>query len=238
MLGVERQMASSTPYDNEEEIALQQDYDHLKLHHAIALRAYESFDPEAVSPAATLKEADEALVTFEAAFPEAVLASVNLNSEDPPATEPASTIDMNTSPVETKTSTQVVLTEPLPISESPTIPNGQPQQSHPESLSSVDTPSPQVLVLSCRVSWFVLVCCPACLSVILLVSTRFRRLSVRVWCPSRVLSCTCCMVSVYHLRRVACGLSFTHNDTLATNLLVHGCGKSCSAIHFRRLVCV
>ena len=147
MVEVERQLASSTHYDNQEEIALQQDYNHLKLDHAIALRAYESFepdDPEAVTPANTLKEADDALVTFEAAYPEAVLASVSLYGKDPLATEPASTVDMNTSPVETETSTQVVLTEPLPISESPTIPDGQPQQSHPESLSFVDTPSPQV----------------------------------------------------------------------------------------------
>ena len=46
MLEVERQMASPTPYDNQDEIALQQDYDHLKIDYAIALAAYNSFDPD------------------------------------------------------------------------------------------------------------------------------------------------------------------------------------------------
>ena len=97
-----------------------------------------------VTHAHALQEADETLATFEAAYPEAVLASANLYGEVPPASEPASTVDTATSPVETGTPTQAVLSEPLPVTESPTIPDGQPQQSHPKSLSFVDTPSPQV----------------------------------------------------------------------------------------------
>ena len=128
MLEVERQLASSITYDNQEEIELQQDYDHLKLDHAIALRAYESFDPddpEAVTPADDLKEADEALVDFEAAYPEAVLAS-DKSSEVPNVTELTSVVDTATSSVETETSTSVVISEPPPTPESPIIPDGQP----------------------------------------------------------------------------------------------------------------
>ena len=121
MLEVERQLASSTPYDNQKEVELQQDYDHVKLDYAIALRAYESFnpdDPEAATPADALKEADEALVTFEATYPEAVLAAANL------------VVDTDTAPVETKTSTSE---EPLSVPESPSIPDGQPLKTRRRS---------------------------------------------------------------------------------------------------------
>ena len=120
MQEVERQLASPTPYDNQEEIELQLRYDHLKLDYAIALRAYQSFDPddpEADTSAHTLSKTDKALVNFEAAYPAAVLAPTNLCGED--------------QPTETET-------------DSPTIPDGQPLKSHAESLSIGDTPSPQI----------------------------------------------------------------------------------------------
>ena len=126
MLEVERQLASPTPYVNQEEIELQYDYDHLKLDFAIALKIYEAFDPddpEADTPAATLKEADEALITFEAAYPEAVLASANLYGEVPKGTEPGAT----------NTSTSEVLSEPLPVPESPVITDGQPLKTRRRS---------------------------------------------------------------------------------------------------------
>ena len=134
MLEVERQMASPTPYDNQDEIALQQDYDHLKLDYAIALAAYNSFDPDdplVVTHGHALQEADETLATFEAAYPEAVLASANLYGEVPPASEPASTVDTATSPVETGTPTQAVISEPLPVTESPSIPTVNPSSHTP-----------------------------------------------------------------------------------------------------------
>ena len=124
MQEVERQLASSTAYDNEEEVKLQQDYDHLKLDHAIALRAYESFDPDdpaAVSPADALTEADQALITFEAAYPEAVLAAAKLYAEVPKGTE------------EIETSTSEVPSEPLSVPESPNIPDGQPLKTRRRS---------------------------------------------------------------------------------------------------------
>ena len=124
MQEVERQLASSTTYDNEKEVQLQQDYDHLKLDHAIAIRAYESFDPddpEAASPADALKEAEQALITFEAAYPEAALVAANLYAEAPQGTD------------ESTTSTSEILSEPLSVPESPVITDGQPLKTRRRS---------------------------------------------------------------------------------------------------------
>ena len=45
------------------------------------------------TPAHALKEANESLATFEATYPEVVLASVNLYGEIHPTTGPTSTVD-------------------------------------------------------------------------------------------------------------------------------------------------
>ena len=98
MLEVERQMASPTPYDNQDEIALQQDYDHLKLDYAIALAAYNSFDPDdplVVTHGHALQEADETLATFAAPIqrlfwpqPICMARSPLLQSQRQPLTQP------------------------------------------------------------------------------------------------------------------------------------------------------
>ena len=100
-------------------------------------------------------------------------------------------------------------------------------------------------VFSSRLFVSCFVVCPGLLSCVFVrYPSRFYpfwspvRSCVRVWCPFCVLSRTCPMVSAFHLRRVACGLSLTHKGTLATNLPVHGYGKSCSVIRIQRLVCV
>ena len=78
MLEVERQLESPTLCDNQEALELEQDYDHLQLDRIIAFTASETIDendPKFAILDQALTEADEALATFEAAYPEVALAA-------------------------------------------------------------------------------------------------------------------------------------------------------------------
>ena len=120
MLVIERQLASPTRYDNQEEIVLQQDYDHLKLDQCIAVTACENLvenDPLFVELGQALKDA-AALATFEAVYPEIVKVAELLFGDIEP------TLPM-------------VSSSPLIETENPTdsleIPAGQPLTPHNET---------------------------------------------------------------------------------------------------------
>ena len=125
MLEVERQMASPTHYDNQEEIELQQLYDHLKLDCTIAETACDALDksdPHLNVLGPIYDDALKDLATFEAAYPEIVRAADELYGDIPPANESE---QRSESP-----------------SNSPAIPDGQPMKPRTEGPSTVVTPSP------------------------------------------------------------------------------------------------
>ena len=154
LLEVEHQLASPTRYENEVEILLQQDYDHLKLDQNIAASACEGFnhnDPQLVPLLLTLKEAEEALTTFEAVYPEVVLAATELFGDS----EPVSPNVSDNSLSKTETPLSVVTTESSPVisyenpSASLEIPDGQPRgpniEISPLSLPCEEPADPSVL---------------------------------------------------------------------------------------------
>ena len=135
MLEVERRLASPTIYGNQEDIELQQTYDHLTLDQIIAFTACANLDendPQFVTPGQALKDADEALANFEAAYPEVVRAAEEQSVEVRHPTEPPST---NVIPpaIESPSANPSVSLE---------IPDGQPLRPHTENPSPVDISSP------------------------------------------------------------------------------------------------
>ena len=86
MLVVEHQLASPTRYDNQEEIELQQLYNHLKLDCTFAENACDALDksdPHLNVLGPIYDDALEALVTFEADYPEIVRAADELRRHSP-----------------------------------------------------------------------------------------------------------------------------------------------------------
>ena len=128
MLEVERQMASPTHYVNQQEIELQQIYDHLKLDCSIAENACDALDPRdphlnIIGPIYDAAAKD--LAVFEAAHPVTVKAAEELYFEKSPANESK---QRSESP-----------------SDSPAIPDGQLVKPRTEGPSTVDTPQSQVI---------------------------------------------------------------------------------------------
>ena len=139
MLEVERRLASPTIYGNQEDIELQQTYDHLTLDQIIAFTACANLDdndPQLVIPGQALKDADEALANFEAAFPEVVQAAEEQSVEVRHTIEPPSTQVIN------NTSSPAIETPLANPSVSLEIPDGQPQRPRTENPSPVDISSP------------------------------------------------------------------------------------------------
>ena len=139
MLEVERRLASPTIYGNQEEIELQQLHDHLTLDQIIADAACENLDEndsQFVTPGQALKDANEALATFEASYPEVVRTADELLGEVQPLTEPPPTDVMNNNSLPPTES----------LSENPSvsmeIPDGQPPRPHIETPSPVNISSP------------------------------------------------------------------------------------------------
>ena len=125
MLEVERQLASSTTYANEDEIKLQQLYDHLQLDHSIAVTNYNALDeddPRLVEFDQLFDNAVEALTTFESAYPEIVRTSGEVFAHFDTENEPE---NRQENP-----------------SDSPAIPDGQPLRPRTENPSPVDISSP------------------------------------------------------------------------------------------------
>ena len=125
MLEVERQLASSTTYANEDEIKLQQLYDHLQLDHSIAVTGYNALaedDPRLVEFDQLFDDAVEALATFESTYPEIVRTAGDVFAHFEPENEPE---NRQENP-----------------SDSPAIPDGQPPRPRAENPSPVDIPSP------------------------------------------------------------------------------------------------
>ena len=127
MLKVEHQLASPTIYENQEEIELQQLYDHLQLDHSIAVSQYNALDEHDPRLAAfdfIYDDAAEALATFEATYPEIVRTAgeqfVHVDSEDEP---------------------ENLLENP---SDSPAIPDGQPLRPSIGNSSTTETPPPPI----------------------------------------------------------------------------------------------
>ena len=125
MLKVEHQLASPTIYENQEEIELQQLYDHLQLDHSIAVSQYNALDehdPRLAAFDLIYDDAAEALATFEATYPEIVRTAgeqfVHVDSEDEP---------------------ENLLENP---SDSPAIPDGQPLRPSIGNSSTTETPPP------------------------------------------------------------------------------------------------
>ena len=128
MLEVEHQMASPTHYNNQEEIELQQLYDHLKLDCSIAENACDALDPRdphlnIIGP--IYDAATKDLAVFEAAHPVIVKAAEELYFEKSPAHVPE---QRSESP-----------------SDSPAIPDGQLVKPRTEGPSTVDFPQSQVI---------------------------------------------------------------------------------------------
>ena len=123
---VEHQLASPTPYENQEEIVLQQEYDHLKLDCTIAENACDALekgDPHLNVIGPIYDDACAALVTFAAAHPQIAKAAEELYGDSTPANE-----------------TDQSRVHP---SDSPAIPDGQPTKPRTEGPSTTTTPSPQ-----------------------------------------------------------------------------------------------
>ena len=129
MLLVEHQLASPTSYENQDEIELQQAYDHLKLDSTIAENACDAMDkhdPHLNIIGPIFDEAQAALATFKAAYPEIVRAAEELYGEVLPANESEESRDS--------------------LTDSPAIPDGQPSKPRTEDPSIIATPSPQVIL--------------------------------------------------------------------------------------------
>ena len=127
MLVVEHQLASPTLYENQEDIELQQEYDHLKLDCTIAENAcdaLEKSDPRLNVIGPIYDNAYKAVVTFEAAHPEIAKAAEELYGYSSPVNESE---QHRESP-----------------SDSPAIPDGQPTKPRTEDPSTIVAPSPQV----------------------------------------------------------------------------------------------
>ena len=128
MLLVEHQLASPTSYENQDEIELQQAYDHLKLDSTIAENACDAIDkndPRLNIIGPIFDEAQAALATFKAAYPEIVRAAEELYGEVSPVTVSEECRDS--------------------LTDSPAIPDGQPSKPRTGGPSNIVTPSPQVI---------------------------------------------------------------------------------------------
>ena len=127
MLVVEHQLASHTLYENQEDIVLQQEYDHLKLDSTIAENACDALEkghPHLNVIGPIYDDACEALARFEAAYPQIAKAAEELYGDSTAANES----DQSR----------------VPPSDSPAIPDGQLVKPHTGDLSSTDNPSPPI----------------------------------------------------------------------------------------------
>ena len=131
MLEAERELESPIVRDDREALELEQDYDHLQLDRIIAVTAWETVeenDPKFATLDHALNDADEALASFAAAYPEVVRAAAEMFGEIQPANEPALTDYASQSSVTP--------------SDSLVIPDGQPPHTRTVNPSTDVTPLP------------------------------------------------------------------------------------------------
>ena len=130
ILETERQLESPSEYD-QEALKLEQDYDHLQLDRIIAVTVCATIDendPKFVILEQALTDADEALASFAAAYPEVVRAAAEMYGEIPSVNEPALT--------------DIASQSSVTPSSSLVIPDGQPSRTPTVNPSTDATPLP------------------------------------------------------------------------------------------------